>query len=1125
MNRIGMRCAFLALSAFASASVWATDVIDWPMTPENVKKLTVRAYPSEMKDLVAVTNIDDTLVIDAARAFAKGLVRVEIDLPDIPALRDWSGEAVGFVARVGASRNAGCTLLMRGEATVGGKTKAFSFRRGGWRNSVVENFNDFALVGEFPDAVNRACVRFNIDRQTSKPFRIRSFRVGRAFKMGIEWSLPKHTPELIFHASFDDTDAADVAGGAKRPLVSEGLAFASGRKGRAVRLTKAAKSRLAYSLPGNLLPERGTASLWIKREGDCASMTPRTLYALPKVAGDALGSGAMTCYLAGPRLYLPQFDDAGFLRAHEIAADDAWHHVAVTWDEDGSYRFYIDGKGVSYLKADENPFLQILTPLTRRLYSRRPSFDRFFVGNRDGADAFDGLIDEFRVWSAPLTEEDVLRVYLNDGGEDAMKTDYTATFTRLDRPNPYLTSATCGLGLPERDVVAEVRLDRVTPCARFRSVGDVTVKKLDGVRYLEVEPGWERRFAVGFDLDPTHLLWCVEIDYPDNAERTMCCVVQDARSPAQDYSASVGVMCGGEYAPTMKIQTHRLYFWSKGCREAAVVLRSARPDQPAAASAIRVCKVRGSRLPDAAVADAKPVDGWGRTVAFLFEDPSIAYDFALPDFGVTAAGLETLTERTAAVMKFTGMNLLCYPGSFYGGRIGAGYETRHHAPNFLGGFYARFDHEGLGLVPMVNQYQAPVAKEVPLSFASIRDGSLHPTPYDITRTGMPSSKGSHGSPPIFNIAHKAVQDYIASEIDAYLDQGGTHPSFKGIGFNFSRHTIAWFGALDAGYNDYNIEAFERMSGIRVPVDRADPLRGAKYHAFLTGDRDILEKWLDCRCAVVTGFWISQAKRIRARRPDLKLLINIFQIPNSLPGYGDPDHFRMLYRGGGLDPEMIRRVCDNVVICNTQIPSDYRHGNWGAGKVSGKPELDIRQYEIPGFFDVLKNAAYPVVHQHERYFESAVGTAATPNTPRALSCDWMTEIPWRVTTINPGGFYALRHFVEPLRHQDLLGVSKGGFLMGCYGMEPYLARFAKAFRALPAVLFDDRRSPNPNVTVRGKRVAGMDYLYAVNTSDRPQSVKLNLPSGFRDLVSGRGIPTTGGVAVLSLEPYELRSFSK
>ena len=207
-----------------------------------------------------------------------------------------------------------------------------------------------------------------------------------------------------------------------------------------------------------------------------------------------------------------------------------------------------------------------------------------------------------------------------------------------------------------------------------------------------------------------------------------------------------------------------------------------------------------------------------------------------------------------------------------------------------------------------------------------------------------------------------------------------------------------------------------------------------------------------------------------------------------------------------------------------LPADYR---WRGSYPT--PDVRARQRtldETAGFYANLKGAAFPIVHQHDRYWESPIG--ATAGAGNTLTCDWLKECRWRVSTINPSGRNALRHFVEPLRFVDVLGVSKGGFLIGTYGMEGELVPFLQAFRALPAVVMQDVAAVG-DVRVRQGAFDGQSYFYVVNTGLKPARVTLDFPPKTRNLVTGevftgKFFGLKGETRTLDLAPYELRSFA-
>ncbi|MCP5116898.1 MAG: hypothetical protein GY953_39230 [bacterium] len=108
----------------------------------------------------------------------------------------------------------------------------------------------------------------------------------------------------------------------------------------------------------------------------------------------------------------------------------------------------------------------------------------------------------------------------------------------------------------------------------------------------------------------------------------------------------------------------------------------------------------------------------------------------------------------------------------------------------------------------------------------------------------------------------------------------------------------------------------------------------------------------------------------------------------------------------------------------------------------------------------------------------------------------------------------------------MNLTKGGFVIGTHGMESQLREFARAFRPLPAVRFDDVEGLTDPVRVRQKVVDGRPYFYVLNCLPVPVTVSIELADGqtVTDLVSNPPLRVGSSLSLsLELAPYELRSF--
>ena len=1186
-------------------------------------------------DHLVVYTRPDHLAVDARAAFAAGMRKLVFTSADFD-VKPLLGKSGAVVSEFGGARGAQLLSYFEGHAPRLHYYKSRKLETKGHRKA-------YPFVAEIPERLDSLHLRWDVTAAAKgSPVLFYGAKYGPESDLPAVGAKPVVAPELIFHAPFDGSAEAKTARGIKAPARAEGLAFVEGKRGKAVRITRQAKSVLQYVAKGNLVPERGTVSLWFKREwpdqggaGEGKEVW-RALFANEPPEGERIGSGQLWFWFWGRRFRADQSDDDDSYAVWQGAdlADD-WTHLAVTWDEAG-VKVYMNGKPGRGVSDGYSPLSAALKAEDLLTFNRQ-AFGSFFVGGAGSSQQFDGLVDDLRIYSAPLNPEQIrelwrreslvelkatgryaladtqstlevsatspagcsldglrycirdksgkvvaryadkvgpktstLLVNLPKGAYELCATDGTwfygaVSLDVLRAGNPYelagdaARKAEKAPGVPANvELVETLRLDRQPGPDRFRAVGPVQSRHLGGVPYLEAGRAAGDRFALRFRLPQAAGLWMFEIDYPDDAVRTADLIIQKSRRQGGDYGMQVGYAAGDEYPNTGRILTHRVLYWS--CvDDVTLVAMTARKDAPAAVSSVRVYRVKDGALPAADIREPQPPPppggfarlvqdwknfdpeklkenqarvskeaaekGWGRLFGLYFEDPAIGYDFALPKSdGFLPEELDDLVDRTAALMKFTGQNLFAYPGAWYHGLIGEAYNPRHHAPDFLSSWYAKFDREGLYLMPTVNPNTMPVPEGL-VTRKSMSDGTLHDSVVAIHDTGKPNWGGWHDTPPNFNFQHPAVQRHVAGIIDALAEQGAAHPSFKGVCMHLTRHCLLWFGDAESGYNDYTVKAFAQAKGLALPKEFASrPLRGRDYADWLR--KNHWNDWVQWRCDVVTAFYAKQARKLAARRPDLKLWLN-YMVPANFrhPDFLKPEFMEQACREAGLDRVRLAKEIPNLVLGQTMVPADYR---WRHPEAFPTPEARARQRVLdaePEFYALLKDAAFPLVHQHDRYWESPIGAGGKG--ANSLSCDWLDECGWRVSTINPSGVHALRHFVEPFRHGDVLGLTKGGFLIGTYGMEAQLVPFAKAFRALPAVVMQDVETHHPAVRVRACTFHGKSWFYVVNTDFRPASILLEMPKGAVDLVTGE---KTGGffggaeTVRLDLAPYAFHSYS-
>ncbi len=697
----------------------------------------------------------------------------------------------------------------------------------------------------------------------------------------------------------------------------------------------------------------------------------------------------------------------------------------------------------------------------------------------------------------------------------------SAEIWALDQANPYLKAPGTKL---ETKLIATVDLVKDAPASRFAAIGSCVKGSLDGRSYLEAGSKKNDRFAVRVELPKGGVPYLIEWDYPDDKLRSIEMMAQESISAGSDYGLQTGVFCGREYPLSMKMITHRSILWARS-KDTAFIFMTAKDGSPAALAEMRIYSIEGG-LPDAGVKDAKPVGGWTRSVGIHFEDPAIGYDFGIEN--QLMPSYEKTLDRLIAYMKWSGQNILSYPAVWYHGRIGTSYQPRLHPDDFIACILSKFEVNGLGFMPAINLQNIKLPEGVSISQQTLSDGSLHSSPVMIFSNGKPNPGGWHGTPPNFNPLHPAVQGYVDAQIDDMLERYSGNPAFKGIVMHLTKHTIPWFGAIEAGYNDYNIDAFEKDTGIKVQADRNAPLRGKLYYDWLMANAK--SEWLQWRCQKIADWYKAIAAKMAAKRPDLKLSLCSYNPTISDhgkdPRYMLPELASIINKESGLDPKLYDGI-PNLILSQTLYPADYRYSEDWKGYDTARSVI-VEDHFKPGVYSLLDKAAFPWINMHDRYFEDAVGREGKwyGGVGNPLKASWLREHGWRVSTLNPNINSFLEHYVLPLRYNDVLGFTKGGFLIGTCGVEEKLVEFSKAYRALPAKRFSDLPGSTATVKARTLTIDGETWAYAVNTEQKPASISLvfdKAPGSLSDLGEGKEIKAADAKLKLELKPYQLRSF--
>ena len=168
-------------------------------------------------------------------------------------------------------------------------------------------------------------------------------------------------------------------------------------------------------LPTGLIgADIGTAAMWIKTTQDTVGMI---FYGSDGTGGDGYGAENELCVsvLTNPanngviHLHIEGNPDVYF--GPTTVNDDAWHHIAATWDIDGEATLYVDGVSAGSVGHNGSNF-----NFTGRMRLGSPAANTRF---------YSGLLDDVRIYNRPLTADDIQELY-----------EWTGEMEKASNPSP-----------------------------------------------------------------------------------------------------------------------------------------------------------------------------------------------------------------------------------------------------------------------------------------------------------------------------------------------------------------------------------------------------------------------------------------------------------------------------------------------------------------------------------------------------------------------------------------------------------------------------------------------------------------------------------------------------------------
>lgn len=636
--------------------------------------------------------------------------------------------------------------------------------------------------------------------------------------------------------------------------------------------------------------------------------------------------------------------------------------------------------------------------------------------------------------------------------------------------------------------------------------------------------------------------YLLEIDYPDDDERGFTVsVVEKDLCP---YSLDAGVLSGGAYPLSNRIETLQIFFYPRQ-KDPRLFFFNSRTHQRIAVSRIRIYKVT-SDFPVLAPAPE------GRQFGLYFEEcfRSTAYFGAMPTGNCWATFLPPL-ERWAKLSNYVGANLwlqtiAVYQSMMWPSRLIPGYAISSEDMGTVIGqttFKEPFKRDLVRLMLLIcEKYRIDFIGELSISGEQYLDKRFggQGTPEDdnpqkpwlsVSREGKTRPAEAVSSLSYYNPLYPGIQDWAVEIFQEITERYQDSPSFKGLAVRLLSWTFSsWkaFPSIDWGYEDYTIGLFEKETGIKIPVEPNDPERFSKRYNWLMVNS--YQEWVNWRCRKIYQYYDRLAKILTKARPDLKLYINAFG-----PTYdvkvergmllNDPERdWLKTIKETGIDPALYRndqRIVfsdsrEYPAVVNIRGEDSYPVAvlhDWQDDSISikeaGKPADDGTISGVRFFTEYMNEYTYP--HSWLGMEESAAGGT------------------WNMVHMggvqNPSGRGILARYALALFDGNIVFLTDGG---GGYilGQPEYLREFMAEYRSLPAIGMKRHQNSGDSVALWSGNKNGKYYFYLVNRADYPVNIRLSIAGGsaLKYLSTGKSATPSGdGLFVLSLLPYQLSAF--
>ncbi len=652
------------------------------------------------------------------------------------------------------------------------------------------------------------------------------------------------------------------------------------------------------------------------------------------------------------------------------------------------------------------------------------------------------------------------------------------------------------------------------PFGAYREGGDNLDAGIRSSQHGKSKSGFSFDVSVP-DVKRPYLL---ELEYPDDDRRTVNVIIasegnEHARKNYQNTQLGNGYETGDFYPLSNAMKKYSTVFWADSTNVAVLVM-SMNPGMRAAASRIRLWAL--SDVPGG----IEKVRRDGREMALWLEEPNrwLAMTRPFPHYNAVGGmmGQHLLgVKRMAAMAKFGGYTSIhataaCYGMAIWNGDVLEGWRASSF--NITRMIALCCEKYGLAFVPELH------VCELPYFDTSFAQETKHPEDLVLySRAGTKARIGDGAASwtaPFWNPLHPDVQRKYLEIVRDLVDSVGDSTALGGV----STRLMMWRGSswsylpsINWGYGDWTVHAYEKATGVKVPVDDKDPERFYKRFKFLTS-RGQVAAWRKWRTDCISGYQERLRDAIREKHPTAKLYIPYMGAMDGPFGAEKGASARETFEETGIDPDRMRKAEGICVL-------------------SSAAEVGRRYSTLLNDFDIHSKSNDPESFTfgegsgvNANYFEDhtaiPIDLLGFPNLKPGAYCG----------ASEPAGELALDNYAVALAEGDVKAIRFGGL---CYSFAhpDETKAWMREFQNLPAKTFTSFEKAIDPVAVRSavatdEKGRERFYFYAVNRLPYPCSITLALEGvdAVASVATGEAIQLKDGRMTLALGPYGLRAFS-